>query len=303
MTTAGVAQSVTERNNQAVALGPLQQVADSLRRAREGQLPTGALRMQLLHLVPGLGCALLPQLLRSLASESETEAQWSMQLLRRADLTQVTTRLGKLLAASGPSDEVKARALSVLADLGVSPPTAVAIQDPDGFIQRSVSQLLSTIESADDLRRTADDLLSSVPGEELLSVMREVVRHGGEQGAALLEVVMVDPRTPHEVAVELVPLSRPTRAGSLLGQAASDPFLPQPRPTSRNHKPRAHRFSSSRSLIDALPVHRRVAQVKQPQRRIQLIDLQPAMEALAQQRKAARCSRRASDLQSTQPNA
>ncbi len=299
MTIAGVAQSVTERNNQAVALGPLQQVADSLRRAREGQLPTGALRIQLLHLVPGLGSALLPQLLRSLASDSETEATWAMQLLRRADLTQVTTRLGKLLSASAPSDEVKARALTVLADLGVSPPTSVAIHDPDGFIARSVGQLLSTIHSADDLRRAADDLVSSVPADELLSVMREVVRHGGEQGAALLEVVMLDPRTPHEVAATLVGLSRPTRAGALLGQAAGDPFLPQPRPASRSAKPRAPRLASSRSLLDALPVHRRIVPDRAPQQRIQLVDLQPAMEALAHKRWAARGSRRPSDLQST----
>lgn len=338
MTFAGVAQSVTEREDQAVPLGPLQEVAASLRRARGGKPPTGEQKLQLLQLVPGLGSVLLPQLLRSLASDSDGEAHWAMQLLRRADLTEVTTRLRKLLSSTGPSDLVKSRALSLLSDLGVSPPMDVAIADPDGFIAQSVSQLLATIACSDDIRRTVDDLLTSVPSDELLGVMREVVRHGGEVGAALLETVMLDDRTPHEVAVELISLTRPTREGALLGKTAESPF-PQPHAIQRSGRANGQRPSSPRSLLDALPVRRRVASMDKPAKTVPHDNLLPAVaalssaqfdvavelltevvtdqpehhpswlhlavahSALAQHRQAARCMRRAILLQSSRPNA
>lgn len=338
MTFAGVAQSVTEREDQAVALTPLLEVAASLRRARDGELPTGEHKQRLLHLVPRLGSVLLPQLLRSLASNSDSEAQWAMQLLARADVTDVTTRLRKLLCQSTQSDTVKARALSVISDLGVSPPVDVAIQDPDGFIARSVAQLLATIACADDLRRTVDDLLGSVPPDELASVMREVVRHGGEIGTALLEMVMLDARTPHAVAVELIPLTRPTREGALLGKTAQNP-LPTPHAVRRSGKAKMLRPSSPRSLLDALPVRRRLATsegrakpthhdkllpavtalsaaqfdvavelltevvTQQPEHHVSWLHLAVAHSALAQHRQAARCMRRAILLQSSRPHA
>ena len=108
MTFAGVAQSVTEREDQAVALTPLLEVAASLRRARDGELPTGEHKQRLLHLVPRLGSVLLPQLLRSLASNSDSEAQWAMQLLARADVTDVYVR-GKLFELNSVSRENVAR--------------------------------------------------------------------------------------------------------------------------------------------------------------------------------------------------
>ena len=189
-----------------------------------------------------------------------------------------------------------------------------------------------------DLRRTVDDLLGSVPPDELASVMREVVRHGGEIGTALLEMVMLDARTPHAVAVELIPLTRPTREGALLGKTAQNP-LPTPHAVRRSGKAKMLRPSSPRSLLDALPVRRRLATsegrakpthhdkllpavtalsaaqfdvavelltevvTQQPEHHVSWLHLAVAHSALAQHRQAARCMRRAILLQSSRPHA
>jgi len=274
----------------------------------------------------------LPQLLRALASDIEPESQWAGQLLRRADVTEVTTRLHKLLGMSSRGDAVKARALAILADLGVSPPREVSLHDPEQFIAQSVDELLLTIRSADDLRRTTDDLLTTVPTNELLPVLREVVCHGAEMGMALLEAVLLDPRTPDVVAAELIPLTRPSREVT-----PRPPVKPVALPSLSAHSARSMRKAppmgrhpSRRMLLDALPVRRQSAPLRprpvvdkqltaalaalhsahydeavklleqivaeKPEHKPSWLHLAVAYSALAQHRQAARCFRRAMGL-------
>ena len=110
------------------ALASLQQVAASLRRARSGWIPSREERSQLLSLMRTVGPSVFPQLLRSLASDSDDEASWAGQLLRQANMPEVAARLGKLLTSQSHSDVVKARALAIVADLGLTPPQDVALR-------------------------------------------------------------------------------------------------------------------------------------------------------------------------------
>jgi tetratricopeptide (TPR) repeat protein len=282
--------------------------------------------------VPRLGPTVLPQLLRALESDSESESQWASQLLRRADVTEVTTRLHKLLVTASRCDAVKARALAILADLGVSPPQEVSLRDPEQFIAQSVDELLQTIQSADDLRRTTDDLLTTVPTDELLPVLREVVRHGGEMGTALLEAVLLDARTPDTVAAELIPLTRPSREVTPR-QTTKPVALPSLSAHSARPLRKALpmvRHPSRRMLLDALPVRRQSAPLRprpvvdmkltaasaalssahydeavklleqivaeKPEHKPSWLHLAVAYSALAQHRQAARCFRRAMGL-------
>ena len=315
------------------ALAPLLEVAASLQRARAGQLPTGGERNRLLAMVATAGSAVFPQLLRALGSSSESEAEWAGQLLRRTNLTEVTTRLHQLLTMPAGQDAVKARALAILADLGVSPPSDVSLRDPEQFIARSVAELLATIASADDLRRTTDDLLTAVPADELPAVLREVVRHGGEMGAALLEAVLLDGRTPDAIVAELIPLTRPTRKPvPRLRQIVQ---LPVPSSQQPRRVLPVGRTPSRRMLLDALPVRRKSATARprpthrapakqtqalsalssarydeavtllkeivaeQPEHQPSWLNLAVAYSALAQHRQADRCLRRALHLVST----
>jgi hypothetical protein len=248
----------SEPTDLSFALAPLQQVAASLRRARAGWLPTRDERAHLFAMIPRLGPAVFPQLLRSLGSDCDDEAHWAGQLLRQASVPEVAVRLRKLLTTSLHPDSVKARALAILADLGLSPPQDVVLVDPEGFIARSVSELLGTIESADDLLRTINDLLTAVPTEELLPVLREVVCHGGEMGAALLEAVLLDQRTPDAIAAELCGLCRPTREVTPrpVHRATAVPMLAATRQA--RTVPPVHRHPSRRALLDALPIYRQV---------------------------------------------
>lgn len=252
----------SEPTDLSFALAPLQQVAASLRRAQTGWIPSQPERSQLLSMVAKMGPSVFPQLLRSLGSDSDEEASWAGQLLRHAQVTEVAARLGKLLTTPSQSDVVKARALAIVADLGLTPPQDVSLADPDRFIADSVAELLSTIESPSDLRRATNDLLGSVPADELSSVLREVVCHGGEQGQALLESVILDERTPRAVVAELVPLTRPSRDLPVRRQPAV-PALSVARTTRQS--PPVSRYPSRRALLDALPLYRRR---KPPQARL-----------------------------------
>lgn len=111
----------SEPTDLSFALAPLQQVAASLRRARAGWLPTRDERTLLFGMMPRLGPAVFPQLLRSLGSDSDEEAHWAGQLLRQASVPEVAVRLRKLLTTPQHPDSVKARALAIFAGVGLSP--------------------------------------------------------------------------------------------------------------------------------------------------------------------------------------
>ena len=91
----------SEPTDLSFALAPLQQVAASLRRARAGWLPTRDERAHLFAMIPRLGPAVFPQLLRSLGSDCDDEAHWAGQLLRQASVPEVAVRLRKQALQDG----------------------------------------------------------------------------------------------------------------------------------------------------------------------------------------------------------
>ena len=145
---------------------------------------------------------MFPQLLRSLGSDRDEEAHWAGQLLRQASVPEVAVRLRKLLTSPQHPDSVKARALAILADLGLSPPQDVVLGDPEGFIARSVSELLQTIQSADDLVRTTNDLLTAV--------LSGLARLSSLTGEAERHACAVDALQRFLAGTLLVPVSRST---------------------------------------------------------------------------------------------
>jgi tetratricopeptide (TPR) repeat protein len=190
------------------ALQPLRDVVDSLSRAADGDIPSGAERRKLVRRVRSAGHAALPTLLRAFASEAEAEASWAYYLLARLGGERVVGRLGELLQDGDIADDVKARALALLSDLDAPVPTDVSLRDPEGMLARSVRDLVDSLDRPDELEQAVELIVEQVPEPELPAFAAEVLRHGGRRAAPLLEALAHKPGLTPESERALAELMR-----------------------------------------------------------------------------------------------
>ncbi|MFO0574123.1 MAG: tetratricopeptide repeat protein [Polyangia bacterium] len=195
------------------SLATLQALAESVRQAAHGQAPRGAERLRLLRRLHKSGPAVLPTLLRALTGDSEPAAAWAQGLLGDKALTalrpQILRRLDALLADRRPSDRVKSRVLSLQADLAAPLSTDIVLQDPEALLRESVRELLRGLQSDGEVSEAVELILTQVPRAELLGFVDEVIRHGGPAAQPLLSALVLDPRTPRELAPTLLAFTRP----------------------------------------------------------------------------------------------
>jgi tetratricopeptide (TPR) repeat protein len=197
------------------ALAPLREILSSLKRASEGQVPFGPERRRLLRRLKVAGNSAVPSLVRSLAASSEKEADWASFLLARLGGERVVKRVHQLLEDSRVSDEAKARALGLLSDLEAPVPNAIALKDPDALLQKSVRELVASLDNAEEVSQAVDLIVHQVPDAEVPAFAHEVLRHGGKRARALLEALIARSElgsdTRHELEL-LLKQSGSTRA-------------------------------------------------------------------------------------------
>ena len=204
------------------SLAPLREVVASLGRARTGWFPSATEQQRLTRRARKAGIAGLPSLLRSLGAESDHEAIWAHCLLRgiaaakpktRAKATlreRVLERLSQLLRSARHPDQVKARVLTLLSDLGAPLGDEVVLRDPGGLLAGSVQELLSSLDSAAEIDEAVDLIFTQVPAAELPSFLEEVAQHGGAVARPLFSALLADPRLPRELALRYLVQYRPT---------------------------------------------------------------------------------------------
>ena len=190
------------------SLAPLREVVGSLSRAMSGQIPAGQERRRLVRRAQAAGAAAIPALIRAMGSSSDQEASWATYLLRRVgsprvQRERVIDRLHKMLGADEVGDDVKGRALGLLADLKAPPPLDVILRDPDALLESSVRDLLGSLGSRAELRQAVDLVLEQVPRDEIMCFVTQVIDHGGDSALPLLDMLIVDPRTPPSILGEL----------------------------------------------------------------------------------------------------
>lgn len=185
------------------SLAPLREVVGSLSRAADGHIPSGRERRRLVRRTQSAGTAALPALLRAFAAENEDEASWACYLLRRLPAARVVDRLHAMLRDLQVGDDIKARALGLLADLKSPPPRTVVLKDPEALLDTSVRDLLGNLCSKANLRQAVDLILEQVPKDEVPAFLTEVLGHGGDRGLRLLDALIADARTPEEMLGEL----------------------------------------------------------------------------------------------------
>lgn len=194
------------------ALGPLREIIGSLNEAAEGRIPAGAARRKLLRRLRVAGNAAVPALVRSFASPNESMSSWAYFLLARLGGERVVRRVGRLLEDPAVSDDVKVRALGLLSDLKVPVPSQVPLKDPDGLLERSVQELVASLERPSDVTQAVQLIREQVPEAELPAFAGEVVRHGGRKAAPLLSALAAEEDLEPDIRQALADLHRQASA-------------------------------------------------------------------------------------------
>src|SRR5204863_1777928 len=114
-------------------------------------------------------------------SPNESEASWAYYLRGRLGGPRVIECLGVLLDDTDVADEVKARALGLLSELRAPVPQGVALKDPDGLLEKSVAELLASLQRPSDLKEAVGLILEQVPVAEVPPFAAELLRHGGRR--------------------------------------------------------------------------------------------------------------------------
>jgi Flp pilus assembly protein TadD len=171
------------------ALAPLRSVVQSLQQAASGDIPTGATRRKLVRCVRTAGNAAVPTLIRGLASAVETESTWAYYLLARLGGERVIGKVGRLLEDPQIADDVKARAMGLLSELDAPIPADASLQDPEALLEKSVKDLLESLDEDEEVAQAVDLIVEQVPEDELPAFAAEVVKHGGRRAVPLLEAL------------------------------------------------------------------------------------------------------------------
>lgn len=206
------------------SLAPLREVVASLSAAANGVLPAGTKRRRMVRRAREAGVAALPALLRALTSESAKESAWAGFLLRRIGGPRVVARLSALLSDPGIDDEVKARVLGLLSDLKAPAPQDVVLRDPEGMLETSVADLLTSLNSRAEMAQAVELILEQVPHAEIATFVTEVLEQGGPHAVRLCDALLADPRLPATVGQRLAELAsgtarRPSRDSQMLDRA------------------------------------------------------------------------------------
>ncbi len=202
-------------------LAALRAVVDALRRAAHGTSPTNPERRKLVRTLREAGHAALPALLRSFTSRLERESSLAYFLLGELGGARVIDRLTRLAIDGGSDDDVKARALGLLTDLRAPVPARVALRDPEGLLQKSVRDLLSTVDRPRELAQAVNLIMEQVPEAELPAFAGELLKHGGERATSLVDALLGRRGLAAETINALIKLKDEALA-SPLEQEASD---------------------------------------------------------------------------------
>ncbi len=188
------------------SLEPLRDILGSLRQASAGEIPSGSERKRLLRRLRVAGNSAVPSLVRALASPVEPEAGWAYFLLARLGGERVVQRVHRLLEDPAIADEAKARALGLLSDLDAPVPAEVSLKDPDALLQRSVRELVGSLDNDEELRQAVELIVSQVPDAEVPAFAAEVVRHGGKRARSVVESLGAHPSASLETKQALAVL-------------------------------------------------------------------------------------------------
>jgi tetratricopeptide (TPR) repeat protein len=230
----------------------LRSVVDSLKEAANGNIPAGNDRRKLVRCVKTAGNAAVPTLVKALASPVESESSWAYYLLARLGGERVIRKVGRLLEDPQIADAVKARAMGLLSDLEAPVPAQMTLQDPDALLEKSVKELLQSLDRDEDVQQATELIREQVPAEELPAFAAEVVKHGGRKAVPLLDSLLDGDGLADDVRIALEDLLRQARSSK--AQRAAMDALERGLEYLEAGRPRAARRKLER-FVEARPEH------------------------------------------------
>ena len=160
-----------------------------------------------------LGPTAIPLCLRELNGGDAQRADWSTTLLLaiahgQPGRTRVVCSLATIVTNHDASDSAKARALCLLSELGAAIPSADL-----GTLKRihegSLSALAANLNTAADIARAGELLITELTGEELLTSMDALLLAAPERGVLLARELLGRHDLEDSVRAELRRLSAP----------------------------------------------------------------------------------------------
>lgn len=207
---------------------PLREVVEFFRQVDLGVATPPRFRRRLKQHAKALGIAILPALLRALASGSASSTYWASQIAWDLDLVhrpRVISRLRDLLKQPRVSAGNRASIIALLEDFGITVSESLALADTEQLIEQSVRDMLDEIDSEEMLKQALTLIFSQIDRRTLRDFLEQVLQYGGERAWLLLDAVLLDVRTPRAVALWLTRMQRPAAQRP---RAAAPPSDSQP---------------------------------------------------------------------------
>ncbi len=176
----------------------LRRLADSFHR-----LLSASEERAVTELAVGLGPSAVSTCVRELGHAEERRWRKAYRLLaeigRESGRARVSEGMSSLLTDANTSDEIKIRAIAVVAELNLELPPAASLKDPDRARLASVADLAACLRSREDMARAVDHLLDSLAGEEIIGFVDDIVKVTPPVAAALVDEILVRDDLPTEL--------------------------------------------------------------------------------------------------------
>jgi Flp pilus assembly protein TadD len=183
-----------------------------------GRLPVAHERT-VRRLVVELGATAVPALVRQLCGGRVTSAGWAAALLEelaeRPDgpRLRVAAALRAAAAEATVNEPARMRVLSLLARIGVELPATVTIPNLFTLRDRSLRELASSLDSAAEVARAADLLVTQLDDDDLLDFCDDFVTREPASAAALLDEMLGRDDVGEQTRGELRRLRAPLAVG------------------------------------------------------------------------------------------
>lgn len=143
-----------------------------------------------------LGPTAVPLLERKLFGASDAAASWAYTLLARIGGPRVVAVARRLARAAQVSDDRKALALALMAELGEEPPDDVVLADAEGLKQRSVAELLDSLAEPSDVARAASILLAEIEPDQMAAFLADMADTAGGRVLVLVRELLLRTHLP-----------------------------------------------------------------------------------------------------------
>lgn len=165
-------------------------------------------QFELLAIAERVGTNAVPLCVRALAESNSTSADWAVQLIlavtkNKQARSRAIRSVQSLLSSQTLTDNAKIRAASLIGELGGALDQPIVLANAEKFRRESLVKLSSRLKMPKQLARAAEELVSSLEGEELCSLVDDLSDVSPPRAAALMEELLLRDDLEQDLRIEL----------------------------------------------------------------------------------------------------